>query len=96
MTTTLTRPVSPLTVAKNRWDEATRVTEAYKIQLLVRSRRAYASQGKPWELQAWADVAEVEGQLEAAERAEVRASQEVAWEQHRLNQKREAGWLRGH
>lgn len=83
MTSTMTRPVSPLTVAKNRWDEASRMTDAYKIVTATRTRRAYSLHGKPGELQAWADVAEAEGQLEAAEALEVRAWEDVAWQEKR-------------
>lgn len=83
MTNTLTRPVSPLTVAKNRWDEASRVTDAFKNVLKTRTRRAYMLHGQAGELQAWADVSEVETQLAEAERLEVKAWQDVAWEEKR-------------
>lgn len=84
MNQTAVRPVSPLTVAKNRWDEASRVKDAYKNVMKTRTRRAYALQGQAGELQAWMDVSEAEDQLAEAERQEVKAWQEVAWEEKRL------------
>lgn len=77
--TTQTTSTNALTVARSRWNEASRVTDAFKTQKAIRLRRAYQLKGRPGELQAWADVAEVEDQLEAQEAAEVRAWQEVAW-----------------
>lgn len=74
-----TTPYSALEVARSRWDEASRVTAAYKIQRDIRKRRAWELTGKAGELDAWARVGEAEAQLEAAEALEVKAWQEVAW-----------------
>lgn len=72
-------PATALDVARSRWDEASRVTAAYKIQRDVRKRRAWELTGQAGELDAWARVAEADRQLEAAEALEVKAWQEVAW-----------------
>ena len=81
MTQTTSRSVSPLQVAKNRWEEASRVTDAYKNVTNARTRRAYTLHGTPGELQAWANVAEAEAQLEDAQKKEATAWADLAWEE---------------
>lgn len=81
MTITTTAPASPLDVARSRWDEASRVTAAYKIVKARRTDRAWKLTGQAGELQAWADVAAAEAQLVEAEAAEVRAWEDVAWQE---------------
>lgn len=83
-----TSTVSPLTVAKNRYDEASRVTDAFRIQAAVRTRRAHDLAGQPGELEAWARVQEAETQWAVAEAQEVRAQQDAAWHEHQANQRR--------
>jgi hypothetical protein len=85
-----TAPVSPLTVAKNRYDEASRVTDAFRIQVAARKRRAYSLGGQPGEVEAWARVQEAEAQWAAAEALEVQAQQDAAWQEHQANQRRMA------
>lgn len=74
-----TAPATALEVARSRWDEASRVTAAFKIQRDIRKRRAWELTGKDGELDAWARVGEADRQLDEAEALEVKAWQEVAW-----------------
>jgi len=85
-----TAPISPLAVAQSRWDEASRVTDAFRLQAKIRQRRAWSLTGKPGEVDAWASLREAEGQLAEAEALEIKASKEVAWEEHQANQGRMA------
>lgn len=77
-----------LDVAKSRWDEATRITDALKIAKAARRRRAELLRGTPGELEAWDRVNEAEALLREAEALEVKASTEVAWQQKSLNEAR--------
>lgn len=88
MTIAPERQVTSYQVAQSRWDEASRVTAAYKIVLRKRQARAWELTGQPGEVQAWADVAEAEAQLIEAEAAEVRASADMAWEERTANLRR--------
>lgn len=94
MTTLTTRPVSPLTVAKNRWDEATRVADAYKIVWKRRLDAAWKLSGQEGETRAWESVAEAEVQLNLAEQAEVKAATDVAWEERKAGLARRAALAR--
>lgn len=88
MNSTKERQPTSHQVAKSRWDEASRVTAAYKIVLARRRSRAWAAKGQPGEARAWADVDAAEAQLVEAEAAEVRAASDMAWEERTANQRR--------
>lgn len=72
MTISPARALSPAQITRNRYDEAMRVTEAYRIQLKVR-KRALSDAPENKKPEACKRVEEAIDQLEAAERAEYSA-----------------------
>lgn len=72
MTIAPEKALSPYRVAANGYDEAVRVTEAYRIQLHIR-KRALLNAPEHKKAEYAQRVEECMGQFEAAERAEYNA-----------------------